>query len=63
MQPRLTINVKEAQFFLNKGERSVRNLMDRIRKKYGKEKHQLVTVAELCEYTGLVRAEVEARLF
>ena len=54
----LTICTKDVQRIIGKSERTARNLLMAIRKKYGKERHQLVTVPEFSDYTGLPEAQV-----
>jgi hypothetical protein len=41
-----------------KSERTARKMMNDIRKKLGKEKHQMISLSEFCEYIGLSEEEV-----
>jgi hypothetical protein len=53
---------KNVMRITGKSERSSRSLMKAIRKKLGKEKHQMISVSEFCAYTGLSEAEVLRQL-
>lgn len=59
---RLTIEPKEVAAITGKSVKYARNLLDNIRKKYNKEKHQSVTIKEFCTYQGLHEAEVRTAL-
>ncbi len=50
---KLCIHTKEVQRITDKSERSSLDLLKKIKKKYNKEHHQLVSIYEFCEYTGL----------
>jgi hypothetical protein len=45
-------------FITGKSERQARNIINDIKAYFGKEKHQVVTVNELCEYLGLKEEEI-----
>jgi hypothetical protein len=50
---RLIIYPKDIQLITGKSERQSRNSIMLIKKKLNKDKHQLVTVEEFCNYMGL----------
>ena len=50
---RLCIYPKDVQAVTGKSERYGRDLIREMKKKFFKENHQLVTIDELCSYTGL----------
>ncbi|MBS1641223.1 MAG: hypothetical protein JST94_05505 [Bacteroidetes bacterium] len=50
---RLCIYPKDVQVVTGKSERYGRNLLRAIKKKFSKESHQLVTIEEFCNYTGI----------
>ena len=56
---RLLIHVKDVQRITGRGERHARNLIRKIKRKYGKEYHQFLTIDEFCAYVGLKREELE----
>jgi hypothetical protein len=58
----MVIYTKDVQHIIGKTDRTARKLMKAIRKKLGKEKHQMISVHEFCEYTGLPEDEVFRRL-
>jgi hypothetical protein len=58
----MVIYPKDVQYLTGKTERTARRLMKAIRKKLGKEKHQMISVREFCEYTGLREDDVLRRL-
>ena len=55
---RICIYVKDIQQITGKSERQCREIMKRIRDYSAKQKHQLITVDELCEYLGFERERV-----
>lgn len=55
---RLVIYAKDIQCIRGCSERSARRLLQSIRERLGKEKHQDVSVTEFCAYTGLREEEV-----
>ncbi|HJY22546.1 MAG TPA: hypothetical protein VJ279_06650 [Hanamia sp.] len=46
-----------------KSERWGRNLIEKIKSRNHKVKHQLVTIDEFCNYTGLATSAVEKKLY
>ncbi|HEY9341186.1 MAG TPA: hypothetical protein VIQ23_06365 [Hanamia sp.] len=46
-----------------KSERWGRNLIEKIKSRNHKVKHQLITIDELCNYTGLATSAVEKKLY
>ncbi len=50
---RICINVKDIQWITGKSARQSRNILNQIKSKSQKEKHQLVTVEEFCAFSGL----------
>lgn len=50
---RLCIYPKDVQVVTGKSERYGRSLIREIKKKFSKENHQLVTIEEFCNYTGI----------
>jgi hypothetical protein len=55
---RMIIYTKDVQRITGKSDRYARKIMTAIKKKFGKEKHQLVSVREFCEYMNLEDDEV-----
>jgi hypothetical protein len=55
---RLCIYPKDIQVVTGKSERYGRSVIQQIKKKYLKESHQLVTIEEFCNYTGLKQDNV-----
>lgn len=58
MMERLCIYPKDVQVVTGKSERYGRSLIRQIKKKFSKENHQLVTIDEFCQYTGLCISSV-----
>lgn len=50
---RICIYTKDVQAITGKSERQCREIIKQIRQILNKEKHQVVTVQELCEYLGI----------
>jgi hypothetical protein len=50
---RIYIYPKEVQQLTGKSERYSRDLISKIKKLHHKDKHQLVTIEEFCQYMGL----------
>ena len=50
---RVCIYPKDIQQITGKSERWGREIIKRIKEKYNKEDHQLVTIDELCIYLGI----------
>ncbi|MBS1682200.1 MAG: hypothetical protein JST48_10855 [Bacteroidetes bacterium] len=55
---RIVIYVKDVQRITGKSERYGRKILNKIKAKHGKQKHQLVSLAEFCEFMGLNQQEV-----
>ncbi len=50
---RIFVYPKDVQMLTGKSERHCREIIKQIRLRNKKEKHQLITVSELCEYLGV----------
>ncbi len=50
---RICIYPKDVQVVTGRSERYGRSLIREIKKKFSKENHQLVSIDEFCQYTGL----------
>lgn len=59
---RICIYPKDVQVITGKSERWGRDIIKKIKETYNKEKHQLVTIEEFCNYTGLSHELVEKKL-
>ncbi len=59
---RMCIYPKDVQVVTGKSERYGRSLIQKIKKKFSKEAHQLVTVEEFCSSTGLQFESVSKHL-
>jgi len=59
---RMIIYQHDVQRITGKGERYARKILQSVRKKLNKEKHQVVTIKELCAYLDLEEEEVIAFL-
>ena len=59
---RLCVYPKDVQRITGKSERYGRMLLINIRERFNKEAHQLVSIQDFCNYTGLKRDEVQALL-
>jgi hypothetical protein len=55
---RAVIYSKDIELITGKSGRYARKIMSRMRKKLGKEKHQLISLGEFCAYMGLPEAEI-----
>ena len=55
---RLCIYPKDIQRITGKSERYGRKLLSQIKSHYKKEPHQLVSIIEFCEYTGLNYSDI-----
>ena len=56
---RVVIYPKDIMIITGKSERYSRYLIQRIKKYFKKEDHQVVSVAEFCTYMGLDPDEIE----
>ncbi len=59
LNKRICIYAKDVQLITGRTERYGRKLLEKIRKQLKKEDHQLVTIQEFCDYTGLPLEEIE----
>ncbi len=59
MAKRICIYPKDVAIITGKTERYGRSLLKRIRERLNKEKHQVVSVSEFCDYMGLNEEEVK----
>jgi hypothetical protein len=55
---RIVIYSKDIEMITGRSGRSARKMMATIRKRLGKQKHQLISLGEFCDYTGLPENEV-----
>jgi len=60
---RLIIYPKDIMLITGKSERYARYLHKRIKKHFGKEDHQVLSVAEFSQYMGLNADEVSGSIF
>lgn len=60
---RICIYPKDIQVLTGRSERWGRYLIQEIRSKFKKQKHQLVSVEDFCKYTGLNVDEVKKVLY
>lgn len=56
------VYAKDIEKITGRSGRSARKMMADIRRKLGKEKHQLLSLGEFCQYTGLPEEEVVKQL-
>lgn len=59
---RSVIYPKDIQRITGKSERTGRRIIERIRKQEGKKKHQLITISEFAEYSGIEEEIVQSYL-
>lgn len=50
---RICIYTKDVQLITGKSERQCREIIKQIRQHSNKQKHQLVTLQDLCQYLGI----------
>jgi hypothetical protein len=62
LMERICIYPKDIQIITGKSERWGRDLIKKIKEHLGKQKHQVVTVEEFCQYIGLQLETVVKRL-
>jgi len=60
MKKRICIYPQDVQIITGKSERYGRKVIKSIKDNLNKQKHQLVTIEEFCEYMGLEVDRVEA---
>ncbi|MBZ9650605.1 hypothetical protein [Psychroflexus montanilacus] len=58
MSKRVCIYPKDIAMITGKTVRHGRSLLQRIRKHYNKEPHQVVSISEFCAYMGLKEEEI-----
>ena len=56
---RICIYPKDLQVLTGKSERYARKVVAKIRRHYEKDKYQLLTIKEFCDYMGLEEEEVK----
>ena len=59
---RLIIYPQDIQRITGRSERYAQQILSTIKKRLGKEKHQLITREEFCEFSGLRVEDVEGYL-
>ena len=59
MKKRICIYPQDIQLITGRGERYGRKIIKTIKENLNKQKHQLVTIDEFCEYMGLEKNKVE----
>jgi len=59
---RVCIYPKDVQIVTGKSERWGREVIKKIKSHYSKESHQLVSIEEFCQYTGLPVQTVKEKL-
>ena len=58
IKKRICIYPQDVQLITGKSERYGRKIIKTIKDKLHKQKHQLVTIEEFCDYMGLEKEEV-----
>lgn len=51
--PRIIVYPKDVENITGRKDRTARTLLQNIRKAFGKQKHQFITIREFCAYTGI----------
>jgi len=59
---RICIYPKDIQILTGKSERYARKVVAKIRQHYDKNKYQLLTIKEFCDYMGLEEEEVKVAI-
>lgn len=59
---KVIITTGDVQNVIGIGDRQARNIIGKIREYYKKEKHQLITVQEFCEYYGVKYDDICSKL-
>ena len=59
---RITIYPKDIERLTGRSDRYARKVIQEIRRRIGKEKHQLITISELCEYLNIRESEAIEQL-
>jgi hypothetical protein len=60
---RICIYPKDVQVITGKSERYGRDIIKKIKEDLNKQKHQLVTVDEFCEFMGIEIEKVEELIY
>jgi hypothetical protein len=60
---RICIYPKDVQIITGKSERYGRDIIKKIKEDLNKQKHQLVTVDEFCEFIGIEMEKVEELIY
>lgn len=60
---RICIYPKDVQVITGKSERYGRDIIKKIKEDLNKQKHQLVTVEEFCEFMGIEIEKVEELIY
>ena len=60
---RICVYPKDVQRITGKSERYGRTLLTQTKQHYQKEDHQLVSIDEFCQYTGLKAEQVHPLIF
>lgn len=56
---RLVIYTKDIQCITGRSERYARKVLKKIREKFNKERHQVITRSEFCTYMNLREDEID----
>ena len=56
---RLCIYTNDIQLITGKSERQSRNILNNIKAFYKKEKHQVISIQEFCDYMGIDTTTVQ----
>ena len=59
---KVIITTGDIQNVIGIGERQARNIISKMRDYYSKEKHQLITVKEFCDYYGVSYDDICSKL-
>lgn len=59
---KVIITTGDIQNVIGIGERQARNIISKMRDYYSKEKHQLITVKEFCDYYGIKYDDICSKL-
>ena len=60
---RICIYPKDVQVITGKSERYGRDIIKKIKEDLNKQKHQLVTINEFCEFMGIEMEKVEELIY
>ncbi|MBF2707740.1 hypothetical protein [Flavobacterium soyangense] len=59
---KVIITTGDIQNVIGIGERQARNIISKMRDYYSKERHQLITVKEFCDYYGIKYDDIYTKL-